>query len=89
MVFWPWNTRNTPENIETRQYNTVTSSDANQKQHTISELPTLENKNATQPSDPEETLTQEQQTNVENVKRIMNSEKTNLPSLRNIEWRTL
>ena len=35
------------------------------------------------------TLSQEQKTNVENVKRIMNSEKTKLPSLRNIEWRTL
>ena len=27
--------------------------------------------------------------NQENVKRIMNGEKTTLPSLRNIEWRTL
>ena len=67
----------------------VTSSDANQKQHTRNELPILENKNATLPSDPEEILSQEQKTNVENVKRIMNSEKTKLPSLRNIEWKTL
>ena len=67
----------------------VTSSDANQKQHTRNEMPTLQNKNATLQSDPEETLSQEQKTNVENVKRIMNSEKTKLPSLRNIEWRTL
>ena len=67
----------------------ITSSDANQKQHTRNEQPTLGNKNATLPSDPEETLSQEQKTNVENVKRIMNSKKTNLPSLRNIEWRTL
>ena len=27
--------------------------------------------------------------NLENLKRIMNSEKTTLPSLRNIEWRTV
>ena len=67
----------------------VTSSDANLKQHTRNELPTLENKNATLPSDPKETLSQKQKTNVENVKRIVNSVKTNLLSLRNIEWRTL
>ena len=47
------------------------------------EQPTLENKNSTIP------LSQEQKTNVENVKRIMNSVKTKLPSLRNIKWRTL
>ena len=52
----------------------VTSSDANQKQHTRNELLTLESKNATLPSGPEETLSQEQKINVENVKRIMNSE---------------
>ena len=40
--------------------------------------------NNSQPSNPKETLSQEQKTNLENVKRIMNSEKTNLPSLRNI-----
>ena len=74
-----------------KKYNTipVTSSDANQRQHTINELPTLENKNATLPSDPEETLSQEQKRNVENIKRIINREKTNLPSLRNIELTTL
>ena len=66
-----------------------TSSGANQKQHIRNELPTLKNKYATVPSNPTETLSQEQQTNLENLKRIMNSEKTTLPSLRNIEWRTL
>ena len=59
-----------------------TSSDANQKQHIRNELPTIENKYATIPSNPIETLSQEQQTNLENLKRIMNSEKTTLPSLR-------
>ena len=37
----------------------------------------------------EETLSQEQQIHLENVKRIMCSEKTTLPSLRNIKWKTL
>ena len=52
-------------------------------------MPTLENDYATVPSNPTETISQEQQTNLENLKRIMNSEKTTLPLLRNIEWRTL
>ena len=43
----------------------------------------------TPPSNQEETLSQEQKINLENVKRIMCSEKTTLPSLRNIEWKTL
>ena len=59
------------------------------KKHIRNELPTLENEYATVPSNPTETLSQEQQTNLENLKRIMNSEKTTLPSLTNIEWRTL
>ena len=45
--------------------------------------------NNAQRSNHKETLSQEQKLNLENVKRIMNSEKTILPSLRNIEWRTL
>ena len=45
----------------------VSSSDTNQKQHTRNELPTYKNKNATWPSDPEETPSQEQKKNVENV----------------------
>ena len=32
-------------------------------------------------------LSQERKLNLEDLKRIMNSEKTTLPSLRNIEWR--
>ena len=34
-------------------------------------------------------LSQEEKINLENIKRIMISEKTNLPSLIKIEWRTL
>ena len=45
--------------------------------------------NNTQPNNHKETLSQEQKINLENVQRIMNSEKTTLASLRNIEWRTL
>ena len=73
------------------QDNTIpnTSSGPNQKQHIRNELPTPENENATVPSNPTETLSQEQQTNLENLKRIVNSEMTTLPSLRNIAWRTL
>ena len=73
------------------QDNTIpnTSNGANQKQHIRNELPTLENEYATLPRNPTETLSHEQQTNLENLKRIMNSEKTTLPSLRNIEWSTL
>ena len=55
----------------------------------INELPTLDNEYATVLSNPTETLSQEQQTNLENLKRIMNSVKITLSSLRNIEWRTL
>ena len=42
----------------------------------------------TQPNNPEQIATQEQKVNLENLKRIMNGEKTTLPSLRNIEWWT-
>ena len=35
------------------------------------------------------TLRQEQKVNLENVKRIMNSEKTTFPSIRSIELRTV
>ena len=57
----------------------------NKKQHIKNELPTLENEYARVPSNPTETVSQKQQTNLENLKRIMNSVKTTLPSLRNID----
>ena len=68
---------------------TNTLSGVNQKQHIGNEPPNLENKYATVPSNLTETQSQEQQTNLENLKRIMNNVKITLPSLRNIEWRTL
>ena len=75
-----------------RKYHDRTNNN-NNKPHR-NELPTSENQNATrpnnaQPSNPKETLSQEQNINLENVNRIMQSEKSNLPSLKNIEWRTL
>ena len=71
-----------------------TSSGVKQQQSNEKELQTSANENTTIPNDTlsnnqEETLSQEQKVNLENVKRIMNSEKTSLPSLRNIEWETL
>ena len=63
------------------QDNTIpnTSRGTNQKQRIRNELPPIENENATVPSNPTETLSQEQHTNLENLKRIMNSVKTTLP----------
>ena len=66
-----------------------TSTINKQKQPNRNELPTSKNGNATQPNDSSETLSQEQKVNLENLKRIINSEKTTLPSLRNVEWRTV
>ena len=60
-----------------------------QKQPKRNEPPTLENGNTIQPNNPKQILSQEQKLNLENLKRIMKSEKTTLPSLRNIEWRTV
>ena len=70
------------------------SSGAQQTQSNEKELQTSANENTnlpndTLPSSQEETLSQGQKINPENVKRIMSSEKTILPSLRNIEWKTL
>ena len=89
MVFWPWITRNTPENTVARQYNSKHIKWRQPKKNIRNEQPTLENEYATVPSNPTQTLSQEQPTNLENLKRIMNSAKTTLLSLRNIKWRTL
>ena len=63
-----------------------------QKQPIQNEPPTSENGNPTQPNTTQQnnlelTLTQEQKLVLRNLKRILNSEKTTLLSLRNIEWR--
>ena len=79
-----------------QNYNTVpdTSSGVKQKLSNEKELHTSANENPTLPNDTlpssqEETQSQEPKINLENVKRIISSEKTILPSLRNIEWKTL
>ena len=79
-----------------QNYNTVpdTPSGVKQKQSEEKQPQISANENTTLPNDTlsnnqEETLSQEQKVNLENVKRIMNSEKTILPSLKNIEWKTL
>ena len=71
-----------------------TSGGVKQKQSNEKEQPTSANKNTTLPNDTlprnrEETLSQEQKINLENVRRIMSSEKTILLSLGNIELKTL
>ena len=74
--------------------NNNTPSGFKQKQSNEKEPQTSANENTTPPNDTlssnqEETLSQEQKVNLENVKRSMNKETTILPSLRNIEWKTL
>ena len=81
-------------NDQERSNNTLsgTSHINKQKQPIQNESPTSENGNPTQPNsaqqnNPEQTLTQEQKLILRNLKTILNSENTTLPSLRNIEWR--
>ena len=71
--------------------NTVTDTSIinKQKQPNRYEPPTSKNINTTQRNNPKQTLSREQEANLENLKRIMNDEKISLPSLRNIEWRTV
>ena len=76
------------QKTQRENHNTVadTSSGVKQKQPHRNELPTSENENTTlpknaKPSNPKETLSQEHRINIENWKRIMNSEKNILPSL--------
>ena len=81
LIFWPWITRN-PSKPHKQNYNTEpdTSSGVKQKQSNEKEVPTPANENTTPPhgtqlSNQEETLSQEQKINIENVRRIMSSEK--------------
>ena len=72
--------------------NTISDSPSidKQKQSNRNEPPTSKNINNTQPNNTEQTLTQEQKKKkLKCLKRIMNGKKTTLPSLRNIEWRTV
>ena len=83
-------------NDQERSNNTLpgTSNINKQKQPIQNEPPNSENGNPTQPNtaqqnNPEQTLTQELKLILRNLKRILNSEMTTLPSLRNIEWRII
>ena len=60
-----------------------------QVQSNRNEPPNLENRNTIQPHNKEQTLIQEQKIDFENLKRIMNEQRTTLPPRRNIEWRTI
>ena len=78
------------QKINNRQVNNtvhVTSNINKQRQLNRNETPTSENEYSTQPNNPEQTFSQEVKLNLENLKRIMNSEKTTLPSLRNKQWK--
>ena len=67
----------------------VKQKQSNEKEQQISANENTTLPDNTLPNNQDETLSQEQKVNLENVKRIMNSEKTILPSLRNVEWKTL
>ena len=85
------------QRINDQQGNDTLSATSNintQKQPNRNQPPTSENRNPMQPNtpklnNPEQTLSQEQKLNRENLKRILKSEKTTSPSLRIIEWRTV
>ena len=55
------------------------------EQPNLNEPSTSENRNTPHPNNREKTLTQEQKINLENLKIIMNKQKTTLLPLRNIE----
>ena len=83
------------QKINDQQVNNTLPNTSNIYKHpNQNEPPTSENGNPTQPNtakpnNSEETQSQEQKLNLENFKIILDSEKTTLPSLRNIEWRTV
>ena len=56
--------------------------------HQLWKMETLHNQTHNQTT-PEQTLSQEQKLNPENLMRLMTSENTTLPTLRNVEWRTV
>ena len=82
--------------INEQDSNTISdiSSIDKQEQFNQNEPSTSENRNTTQPNTTQpnntmQTLLLEQKINLENLKRLMNGKKTTLPSLRNIQWRTV
>ena len=77
-------------NDQERRNTLPDTSNINKQKQPIQNERTLENGNPTQPNTTQQNnleLTQEQKLILWNLKRILYSEKTTLPSLRNIEWR--
>ena len=77
-------------NDQERRNTLPDTSNINKQKQPIQNEPTSENSNPTQPNSSQQNnqeQTQEQKLILKNLKRILNSEKTTLPSLRNIEWR--
>ena len=77
-------------NDQERRNSLPDTSNINKQKQPIQNEPTMENGKPTQPNTTQQNnleLTQEQKLILKNLKRILNSEKTTLPSLRNIEWR--
>ena len=79
-------------NRELRQdTNTIIDTPNTEKQEhsNRNEPQTNKNRNTTQPNHTEQTLTEEEEMNLENLKRNMYEQKTRLRSLRNQDWRTV
>ena len=60
-----------------------------QEQCNRNELQSNNNRNNAHPNDREQTLTEKEETMMNNLKRIMSEKKTRLPSLRNNDWNTV
>ena len=76
--------------IKTGEIHYLTHQISTKRKKPIQNEPTSENGNPTQQNTTQQNnlvLTQEQKLILRNLKGILNSEKTTLPSLRNIEWR--
>ena len=77
-------------NDQERRNTLTNSSNINKQKQPTQNEPTSDNGNPTQPNTTQQNnleLTQEQKLILKDLKRILNSEKTTLQSLRNIEWR--
>ena len=77
-------------NDQERRNTLPDTSNINKQKQPIQNEPTLDNGNPTQPITTQQNnleLTQKQKLILKNFKRILNSEKTTLLTLRNIEWR--
>ena len=85
LVFWFWNTGNIPINSDSCQQNpnTETETPNTEKQEPPNRIETQSNckQNTTHTNTTKQTITQEDKTNVETIKKIMPKNKTTLSSL--------